>query len=88
MNWEKRLKKQAEEMLLKRFEEIEKAKKRRQKDLAYYIEEIKLVKNAYSKNLLSCHPNRDTVISLDEITNLKIALGSSKSVDDFLKMGV
>jgi len=86
MNWEKRLKKQAEEMLLKRFEEIEKVKKRRQKDLAYYIEEIKIVKNAYSKKVLSGHPSRDTVINSDDIINIKIALNTSNSFKELLTL--
>jgi hypothetical protein len=35
---------------------------------------------------LSGRPERDTIISVDEIINLTIALNITKSVDEFLKL--
>jgi hypothetical protein len=31
-------------------------------------------------------PNRETIINDDDMTNLKIALGSAETIDDFLRM--
>ncbi len=35
---------------------------------------------------LSGRPERETIISVDEITNLTIVLNITKSVDEFLKL--
>ena len=47
---------------------------------------IQQLKKMTIKNKRSVRPDRDTIINNEDILNLKIALNSSKSFDDFLRM--
>jgi hypothetical protein len=53
---------------------IEKSKK--------FIEELEL---NFEKNFIYSKPERNTIINLDDIINLKIALNSTRSLNEFLK---
>lgn len=48
----------------------------------FFIQEF--LKSLIHSDIISCHPNRDEIISEDEITNLVIDLETCKSLEEFL----